>query len=92
MTAFSKNENCPPSQVLLAFENGEIETNDSQEIRKHLAICEFCEAEVEFYSRYPQADEPVEPDTIPQPLYDLAEALLTDRSGSKIKKLIDDIR
>ena len=77
MASFCKNEDCPPSQLLLAFQNGEIEVKDGSAIRRHLCVCEFCAAEVEFYSHYPQAEEEaVEPDKIPPPLYELAEALL----------------
>lgn len=47
----------------------------------HVAACEFCAAEVEFYSHYPQADGPVEPSEIPAPLYELAEALLKIRQS-----------
>ena len=79
MANFCKNEDCPTSQVLLAFQNGDIEVKDSADIRRHLAGCEFCAAEVEFYSYYPPADEPVKAEKIPQPLYELAEALLQNR-------------
>lgn len=54
------------------------------EIGRHLGTCDFCEAEVEFYSTYPQgrdetgADEIAE---IPAPLFELAEALLKNRHG-----------
>lgn len=80
MADFCKNEDCPPSHVLLAFQNGEIEVKDGAAIRRHLCVCEFCAAEVEFYSHYPQPDEAVEPEAIPPPLYELAEALLNRKS------------
>lgn len=44
-----------------------------------MAACEFCAAEVEFYSHYPQAEGSVEPTEIPAPLFELAEALLKNR-------------
>lgn len=80
---FSKNEDCPPSQVLLDFQNGDIDRESGVDIRIHMAACEFCSAEVEFYSHYPlSSDEPVnEPDAIPAPLFELAEALLKNRQA-----------
>lgn len=78
-TGFGKNEDCPPSQELLAFEKGELVGAHELAVSEHLAGCEFCETEVEFYSRFPQED--VANDTplfadIPAPLFQLAEALL----------------
>lgn len=85
MAKFCKNEDCPASEDLLAFQNGEVELEEGAEIRRHLAVCEFCAAEVEFYESYPEPgdDETIEADSMPTPLYELAEALL-------IKKRDDD--
>ncbi|MBE7517131.1 MAG: hypothetical protein HS105_11070 [Chloracidobacterium sp.] len=85
---FSKNEDCPPSDELLDFQNGEMSVARGLAVCAHLAICDFCSAEVEFYSRYPQAkgeavsDE--EPAAIPGPLYELAEAILNDSRSPDI--------
>lgn len=79
MTGFCKNENCPSSQELLGFEKGELAQPRAGEIRRHIASCEFCAAEVEFYSHYPQAEGAAEPAEIPAPLYELAEAILKKR-------------
>jgi hypothetical protein len=80
---FCKNEDCPSSIELLEFQNGDLSRHRSLEVRRHLANCEFCEAEVEFYSNYPQGqdDGREEPAQIPAPLYELAEALLKNRHG-----------
>jgi len=81
-SGFSKNEDCPSSHELLAYQNGDLGRDRAGEVRVHMATCEFCEAEVEFYSHYPQADASVEtpePSEIPAPLYELAEALLKHR-------------
>lgn len=48
-------------------------------IQAHLAACEFCAAEVEFYAHYPQAEEPVSKVEMPVALYELAEALLSNK-------------
>lgn len=83
MAKFCKNEDCPTSEELLAFQNGEVLREEGAVIRRHLATCEFCAAEVEFYESYPQSediDENVEADSIPKPLYELAEALLSKKN------------
>lgn len=78
-TGFRKNEDCPSSHELLAYENGELTNALELAIGEHLVVCEFCEAEVEFYSRFPQEDIAFETTSsvdIPAPLFELAEALL----------------
>ncbi len=79
MITFCKGLNCPSSQNLLAFQNGEAAEKEFQDIRQHLMICEFCSAEVEFYAHYPQSEEIIAEVEIPLPLYELAEALLRNR-------------
>jgi hypothetical protein len=75
---FCKGEDCPSSQDLLDYQNGDLDRERSVDTRIHLRTCEFCTAEVEFYSQYPNLnEEPVtEPEAMPEPLYELAEALL----------------
>lgn len=83
-TNFCKSEDCPSSNELLEFQQGEVEQDDGVHIRKHLGSCEFCAAEVEFYSHYPQEDgliDAFENIEIPAPLFELAEALLKNRHG-----------
>ena len=80
MINFCKNAACPTSQGLLAFQKGEALKEEGEVIRGHLPSCEFCATEVEFYARYPFAEEPSYTETkIPLPLYQLAEALLSNR-------------
>ena len=83
MTSFCKNEDCPSSNELLEFQNGDLRQGRYREIRRHLTDCEFCEAEVGFYSNYPQGQDEtrVEAAEIPAPLFELAEALLKNRHG-----------
>ncbi|CAN5256022.1 hypothetical protein BH20ACI2_BH20ACI2_03010 [soil metagenome] len=81
---FCKNEDCPSSNELLEFQVGELSKRRSGEVRKHLSTCEFCEAEVAFYTHYPQEElqtEPAGDNKIPAPLFELAEALLRNRNG-----------
>jgi hypothetical protein len=59
------------------FQRGQISVEERITISGHLDTCEFCLAEVEFYTHYPQTnDEWVEPSPIPLPLYELATAIL----------------
>ena len=92
MITFCKSADCPSSQKLLAFQNGEAANCESYLIRRHLAACEFCAAEVEFYAHYPQSEETIERTEIPVPLYELAEALLSNRHKdfSLLNKLLSE--
>lgn len=95
MAKFCKSEDCPTSQDLLAYQTGEMEVADGREIRKHLAVCEFCAAEIEFYEHYPPNEPAEEADKktdIPGPLYDLAESLLSRKHGTRtMEKLMSEI-
>jgi hypothetical protein len=92
MSNFMKNEDCPPSQDLLAFQLGDLDLNAGRFILKHIAVCEFCAAESDFYSRYPQFEDGPDPDdhpAMPQPLFELAQSLLNDKGGrSSLDRLL----
>ena len=94
MSDFCKNEDCPASQELLDFQNGDLPIDRTLEIGRHLTACEFCEAEADFYSHYPQMpeDEVAETAEIPAPLFELAEALLTSRhtSAASLERLLSE--
>lgn len=80
MITFCKSANCPTSQRLLAFQAGESTPAEGEQIEAHLNICEFCDAEVEFYANYPQeTEEPCVCVEMPIPLFELAEALLSNQ-------------
>ena len=83
MINFCKNEDCPSSNELLEYQNADLPRTRKNEIGRHLTDCEFCEAEIEFYSSYPQGPENarIEAAEIPAPLFELAEALLKNRYG-----------
>lgn len=81
LTNFCKNEDCPSSPEVLEFQAGKLPAQTSAEIRSHIGVCDFCAAEVEFYTHFPQAEGAIEPAEIPGPLYELAEALLKNRQN-----------
>jgi len=92
MTKFRKSPNCPLSNDLLAFQTGRIPLREKERITVHLRFCEFCAAEVDLYAHYPQADDAeVESAEIPKPLYELAEALLSNKhkDHSLLKRLFN---
>ncbi len=96
MTGFYKDEDCPASFDLVAFEEGELTPAQSLAIMEHLEACEFCSAEAEFYSMYPQDELPLEtdqPGAIPAPLFELAEALLKKKQSdpASLKDLLTDM-
>ncbi len=76
MGSFCKTEDCPASDVLLAFQTGDTDIVESRDVRRHLRDCEFCATEVEFYGLYPPVEEKVLAGAVPAPLFELAEALL----------------
>ena len=92
MIDFCKNENCHASQELLDFQTGDLPHDRSMAVIRHLTSCEFCAAEVELYSRYPQTHEDAisEIAQIPAPLFELAEALLKNRhtDSSSLESLL----
>ena len=86
MATFRKQEDCPTSQQLLAYQLGDMEASASRPIGRHLTACEFCTSEVAFYERYPVArdiDESASDEKMPKPLFDLAEALLNRKRGNE---------
>ncbi len=87
MTVFRKNANCPASDKLLAYQKGETPARERDRITVHLRFCDFCTAEVDLYNHYPQSDEKVDGAEIPKPLFELAEALLTNRRRDLLERM-----
>lgn len=92
MGSFVKTKDCPASESLVAFLAGQAGLNRTIIIERHLWSCEFCSAELDLYRNFPPVEESVPaPDPIPEPLRQLAEALLTKRSDlSPLNKLLID--
>ncbi|MEO8573043.1 MAG: hypothetical protein ABI481_03665 [Pyrinomonadaceae bacterium] len=84
MERFYKTKDCPASQKLAAL----VDPINDGDLNEHLSECEFCAAELAFYRQYPPQEEQVEPVNIPQPLLELADALLHKRRDlSELYKL-----
>lgn len=89
MSAFRKREDCPASEVLLEYQSGKLTGQVARAVGGHLRVCEFCSAEVLFYERYPACDDDSDtpalgPDKMPEPLYELAEAILNRRLSPQV--------
>lgn len=91
MSTFRKSATCPQSHDLLAFQMGKISDRERDAISIHVKFCEFCAAEVDFYTHFPQTDEKVESAAMPAPLRELAEALLNNRCNDEnlLKRLFE---
>lgn len=93
MTHFGKKRDCPSSFELADLVAGEFDGVNGLRIASHLGSCDFCVAELEFYSHYPpgEAIEPTRP--MPGPLRELAEALLARNTIhiSRLKYLLEDL-
>ena len=79
MVTFCKDKNCPSSPQLLAFQNADCSPKEVGKVARHLALCEFCASEVEFYAHYPPSEENIAKVEIPNALYELAAALLGNK-------------
>jgi len=83
MATFRKQEDCPTSEELLSYQLGDLPSAESRIVGRHMSACEFCSAEVDFYEHYPQSEESEavsESAKMPEPLFELAEALLSKRN------------
>jgi len=93
MNAFLKREDCPSSFELVAFQKGQLSREHGVDVRRHLASCDFCDAEEDFYEHYPLVELQIEKaPAIPAPLYELAEALLKGKhsNGEALNALLRD--
>jgi len=78
MSGFRKKKECPSSYELVDAMKREIDGVDGLRMASHLAVCDFCSAEVELYRAYPPIDEgDNETPALPTPLFELAQTMLT---------------
>ncbi len=85
MAGFNKSLNCPTSDQLLAFHTGNCTEEQRREVAVHINGCDFCGAEVDLYRHVPATLEEQEfAEKIPSHLYQLADALLNNRSSGDV--------
>ncbi|MFV0387754.1 MAG: hypothetical protein ACK5NT_03275 [Pyrinomonadaceae bacterium] len=92
MVNFCKSPACPKSQTLLNLAQQKLDEAEAAVVLLHLADCDFCAAEFELYTDFPENEEPITTAEIPTHLFELAEVLLSnDGKTSKIlDKLLED--
>lgn len=88
VTAFTKTDACPSSSLLLSFRLNVLSPEIMTLIRNHLAVCDFCYAEIPLLAHYekPVKGECKAPE-IPINLRILAESLLG--KNNKIRSASD---
>jgi anti-sigma factor RsiW len=73
---FRKTARCPTSQALLAYRGSLLSSNELSYIDRHLASCDFCNAELQLLMRYRGEAEEYSLAEMPAQLRRLAEDLL----------------
>lgn len=78
---FRKQRTCLPAQLLLRYATTTSALGSSRKIAAHLAVCDFCGAELQLLTRYPPVGERVVTRIeIPVALRCLAESLMAEPS------------
>jgi hypothetical protein len=92
MSSFRKEKTCPSSFELADAAGGSVNGLRGLEISIHVGKCEFCASEVELYRTFPPRMTENSAPTIPKPLFELAEALLSHETIhiSRLKALLGD--
>ena len=81
---FEKKLHCPTSEVLLSYQQRDLNCGRTSQIASHLAECDFCAAELQLLSKCSLAKESHECPPVPVSLRALAEGLFAiNRFGDK---------
>jgi hypothetical protein len=93
MSEFRKEKDCPSSFRLVELLYSELDGKEGLSIASHLASCDFCAAELEFYKHYPPRPVHVDAAPMPGPLLELAEALIANEKIhiSRLETLLRDV-
>jgi len=86
MSKFRKEKYCPSSFDLVEASCRPLTGVKGLRLGNHLAGCDFCAAELAFYQHYPPDPVDTASEPMPEPLKELAEALLA-RETIHISKL-----
>jgi len=76
---FRKTADCPASATLLSFRAAKVSRKVAGLVRKHLADCEFCNAELPLLAHHEPARRLPRPPEIPMNLRILAESILSPK-------------
>lgn len=77
---FRKKWHCPSAEALVSYNHSQPANWRTSRITAHLAICDFCAAELQLLSKFPLAEHCSETPQMPAHLRALAEALLSSDS------------
>ena len=76
---FLKTAACPASSTLLSYRTEKLSPEIVALVGKHLAVCEFCNAELRLLAHHQPAGRTPQPPEIPMNLRILAESLLSPK-------------
>jgi len=77
---FRKKWRCPSTEALVSYHQRSLANWQTSHITDHLAMCDFCAAELQLLSKFSPTEHCTETPTMPAHLRTLAEALLTSDS------------
>lgn len=78
-SCFCKRKSCPATNSLLSYLNRETARAEAANIARHLAKCDFCDAELQFLNAHEQSEETFKLPEMPVQLRQLAEILLAGK-------------
>jgi hypothetical protein len=73
---FRKTGACPASATLLSYGSAKLSAEIEALVRKHLAVCEFCDAELRLLAHHQPAGRAPRTPKMPANLRILAESIL----------------
>lgn len=73
---FCKQDTCPSAETLLLYHEVKLMPGEHEQVAAHLAVCDFCGAELQLLVRHPPIDVDCVQGQIPDHLRLLAEELL----------------
>jgi hypothetical protein len=76
---FRKTAACPASSTLLSYRTEKVSPEIAALVRKHLVVCEFCNAELRLLAHHKPAGRTPPPPEIPMNLRILAESILSPK-------------
>lgn len=77
---FRKTAACPASSTLLSYRTERLSPEIVALVRKHLAMCEFCESELRLLAHHKPVGRTPQPPEIPMNLRILAESILCQKT------------
>lgn len=86
-SVFGKQSACPSSETVLSYIGESLSVSSRQNVRIHLASCDFCNAELQLLSKHPPMAEDCMPAEISSSARLLCEELMArTRSGTRVQR------